>query len=177
MKLEYLTGLFKKPSDYPPLMVIGSPNNDTWYAGSYEIVKSDSFAETKAHIVDSVNMIKRRKTETKDWDWHHVVETQHISYIVNGSLHQVEQRDMPTILIHKPEHRYFSQNFNNNAFRELATISTGRNKRIIAPTDNVTSKNRINRIENLRMVYNHMYLHYPTLQKIANNVFNYHLQS
>ena len=176
MKPEYLFGVTRQPSSFPNIEIIGDGMN-TWYAAAYDVVKADSFRSTKREIVDYINQAMHRNTQTRDYDWHHVVETQHISQFVLSSLvYQEKLFNMPTILIHKPEHRFFSQNFNNNDFRELTDIGKGTNTSISTQVlSNPTRKAELRtKIEDLKLMYNHMYQSYPTLRKIANNVFNYH---
>lgn len=171
MKASYLTGVNRKPSSFTNIIILGS-GTDVWYAGSYNDVKSNH--STKKEIVRLTNGITGQDTSPYDWDWHHVVETQHMSYIINGNLHQEEWHSMPTILISKNEHHYLSQNYNNNAFRELTNIAQGRKIQERSNSDSDKEK-RVAKIESLKMMYNNAYLSHPTLRKIANNVFNYHL--
>lgn len=179
MRQAYLSGIkIEDSSYYNGLKCIGTDAH-IWYAACYDLVKEYKFIPIKKELVELTNKLKKRNTEPKNWDWHHVVETQHLATF----LHETEKEKynyMPTILIHKPEHRFFSRNFNNNAFRELATIPKPKRKKSLDVFNSglATTENRHQRkhtINNLRMMYNNMYIKYPTLKKIANNVFDYHL--
>jgi len=98
MKSQYLIGINTQPSTYPGLEVFNLKNS-TWYAGDYTTVKSNKFKDIKKEIVTQTNQITKRKTELKDWEWHHVVETQHISQFIEGvKVHQEEWHHMPTIM-------------------------------------------------------------------------------
>jgi len=179
MKTEYLTDVKVEDSSFAGLKLIGNDTTNTWYAGSYKFVKSSKFKPIKKEIIELTNKVKKRNTQVKNWEWHHVVETQHMSQFIEWhKVENVEQHHMPTILIHKPEHTFFSRNFNNNDFRELTNIGKGRR----LESGNVTTSNQSAEklkqkavIKNLKMMYNQMYEGYPTLNKIANNVFEYHL--
>jgi hypothetical protein len=169
---EYLFAIHRKPSESIPNVEILSKASEVWYAGSYNTVASSSFKPYKTQIVNLTNTIKNRDTRIEDWDWHHVVESQHIALItVNGNLEQDVFYGMPTILIHKPEHRFFSRNSNNNNFKQLVGIidEIGKKKAVDAG-DLFSIKNQIS---NFRMMYNNLYVGYPILQNIANNVFNF----
>jgi len=178
MKSLYLNDINRQPSTFSGLEIF-SLGDSTWYAGDYTTVKSNKFKGTKKEIVTRTNQITKRKTNPEDWEWHHVVETQHISQFIEGvKVHQEEWHNMPTILIHKPEHKFFSQNFNNNAFRELTGIQKGRvhHHTDLYKKQSIDQRNQLeNTIKNLQDMYNNMYMDYPILRKIANNVFNYHL--
>jgi|GEM_PF-2438170 len=179
MKPQYLTNINTQPSTFPGLEIL-SLGDSTWYAGDYTTVKSNKFKDIKKEIVELINFSMNRKTIRKDWDWHHVVETQHISQFIEGvKVHQEEWHNMPTILIHKPEHKFFSQNFNNNAFRELTDTQKGRVHHVdLHKKQNTAQLKQVKTtIKNLQDMYNSMYSGYTVLRKIANNVFNYHLRS
>jgi hypothetical protein len=169
MKAEYLTGVFIKSSSFSDIYILGD-YNDVWYAGSYSKVKNNHSA--KETIVDLTNKIYSRNDQTSDWEWHHVVETQHMREIVNDDLQRIKDFNMPTILISKNEHSFFSRNFNNNAFRELANISMVKDDFRMKYED---SQKMITRIKNLKYMYWNAYQGYKTLEKIAFNVFDYHM--
>lgn len=172
MKAEYFIGVSKKRSSFPNLYVLGS-GYDLWYAGPYKAVKAKS--AVKKEVVNMTNSLLREHTSLRDWEWHHVVETQHMAHIISGSLSEEKWFHMPTILISRREHQFFSRNFNNNAFRELTTIPKSRKK--TRGTDaKAERKRRLAIIANMRMMYRNAYADYPTLSRIADNVFNYHLQ-
>lgn len=176
MNLQYLRGINRTASSFTGIDIL-SLGFDSWYTSHYDFVKHHSFISTKKEIIEQVNLVTRKKTKPADWDWHHVVETEHMATILfSGNLQQEKYYEMPTILIHKPEHRFFSQNFNNNEFRELSSTSKGENtgspfQESRTPEGRKRLKARIN---NLKMMYRHMYINYPTLSKIADNVFDRH---
>lgn len=177
MNAQYLLGVKREPSHIPGIEMI-SVGSDQWYAGDYNVVKSKSFISLKKEIIGTVNSFYNRNTSLEEWDWHHVVETEHMAtFIFSGSLYHQEYFEMPTVLIHEPEHVYLSQNFNNNTFRELATIKRI-NRNDFSLNVIKTQEDRDNLaaiISNLQNIYNNLYLNYPTLRRIANNVFRMHL--
>lgn len=178
MKSQYLTNINREPSTFPGLKIL-SLGDSTWYAGTYTTVKSNKFKNIKKEIVELVNIATKRSTKPKDWEWHHVVETQHISQFIEGiKVHQEEWHNMPTILIHKPEHKFFSQNFNNNAFRELTGTQKGRVHHVdLHKKQSIDQRNQLKAsIKSMQQMYSNMYANYPVLHKIANNVFDYHLR-
>ena len=125
MKNEYLRGINRIPSDFPSIERIGI-GDDYWYAVYYETVKAKKFSSIKETIVNMVKHYMTRNTKYGDWDWHHVVETEHMAQILSKSdLYYEAWKKMPTVLIHKPEHIDYSRNFNNKESRELAMIRVG----------------------------------------------------
>jgi len=176
MEASYLTGLSRKPSNsYPGIEIIGTGGNDSWYAGSYQIVSAPNFQDTKKDIVNISNKLLNLNSTPNDWHWHHVVEQQHIALILfTGSLFYENNFKIPTVMIYNQHHRFLSQNTNNLAFRELASISKGNVK--LTPTEEITTpegkKIIKSRIESLQNMYSDLYTNYPTFSMIANNVFN-----
>ena len=175
MEVAYLSGVPRKPSNsYPGIELIGN-GNDSWYAGSYNVVSAPNFQNSKKDIVDISNKVLKINSIPDDWHWHHVVEQQHIALILfSGNLTYENNFKMPTVMIYSQQHRYLSRNTNNNAFRELGLISKGGVK--LKPSEEFATlegKEILkSRIESLQMMYSNLYQNYSTFSIIANNVFN-----
>lgn len=175
METTYLTGVPRIQSNtFSGIEIIGN-GNDTWYAGSYQIVSAPNFQESKKSIVDISNKVLKINSSPNDWHWHHVVEQQHLAIILfAGNLFYENNFKMPTVLIYNQQHRYLSQNTNNSAFRELSSISKG-DVRLTPAQEYLTPEGREvlkSRIAGLQMMYGNLYRNYPTFSTIANNVFN-----
>lgn len=182
MKAEYLKGLSRRPVYLEDLHIgsvefIGS-GSDMWCVGSYSRVKKHYFKPLKKALVEITNVLENVNTNIAGWDWHHVVESQHLSYILSSQdLYGEHWYHMPTILISKKEHRYFSRNLTNKAFRIMTNTQRGKRKVIngFMPSSIKEQREIKYTAVKLKGIYNDMYFDYPTLRKIANNVFDYHI--
>jgi hypothetical protein len=178
MHAAYLNGVSRQSSSFNNKLEILEAGRDVWYAAQYSDVKYTPFSSIKQQIVTSINAITGEKTDICNYDWHHVVETQHIAqFLFTGSLEDQKWSLVPTILIHKPEHRFFSQNFNNNEFRELSgTEKSNQNSFSLHAASTKTERDNLRvKINSIQYMYDLMYLNYPTLKTIAKNIFDYHL--
>jgi hypothetical protein len=175
MNPSYLSGLGRSISNHLGVEIINL-GSDIWFVAPYMIVKDRGFTPVKQELLSLLGGFTGRKiANTAEFDWHHVVESQHIRTILfKGDLHNETNFQVPTILIHKPDHAFFSRNFNNNEFRELASISN------VASSNTASSlfatpegrKKLQQRINNLKMMYANAYVENPALFKISNNIFN-----
>ena len=175
--IRYFQGISYKTSSFGGLYVIRF-GHDEWYSGIYNSVKSTTFQSTKAEIIKLTNKVKRRDTKVLDWDWHHIVEGQHLAMLsVRGDIDVQYNHSIPVILIHKPEHRFFSQNFNNKEWFDLIKAAKFPAQALQAGAmelhNNEEGKIILRkRAAALKDMYDCMYAEYPALKQVAKNILN-----
>ena len=178
MSLHYFFKVPKFPSSYQGIEIIGSEKADTWFMSNYYLVSTRNFTDIKSEIIQLTNKLKGRETNVGDWDWHHIVEGQHAAMLsVKGDMINQYNHSIPVILIHKPEHQFFSRNFNNQQFFELVgalkmdKMALQAEAMKLKRSDAGIQKLKL-RVRNLKEMYGNMYEAYPTLQKVAMNIFD-----
>ncbi len=178
MSLHYFFKVPKFPSSFKGIEIIGSENADTWFASNYYLVSTSNFASIKSDMIELANKLKGRETNVYEWDWHHIVEGQHAAMLsVRGDMINQYNHSIPVILIHKPEHQFFSRNFNNKEFFELIgaykmdKMALQAEAMKLKRTEAGIQKLKA-RVKNLKEMYSNMYENYPTLKKVAWNIFD-----
>ena len=167
--------------------------NDIWLCCAYK--DKDVY---KKYILDLTNRIAQasgtRTTTEYDWEFHHVIEKQHLADIPLealglGNLVTYYDEMIPTIIINKAEHKTISSYLHVKEFRELylfelvnqssanAIVSTRATERQKVANSNlssrfITEEDVIRMIDNMAWMYGNAYRAHPIFQVISKNFFN-----
>lgn len=155
---------------------------EEWFCCSYK--NKDVY---KKNIVNLTNQILNIKTIESDWEFHHIIERQHLADIPLkelglATLGSYYADEIPTIIINKSEHKMLSSYFHFKQFRDLYTthqpftISGNAANRQNSSNSNlsrgiVTRDEIVVIIDRLIDMYNNAYVDHPMFQIISFNFF------
>lgn len=119
-------------------------------------------AESKKPLIFQKLAAAGMKESSRDWDWHHVVEGNHLAPLfTNLDYTRKYKSEWPTVLIHSvEEHKIL-----NSLFRSKGTL-LGLQK----TTSPLQGQARRSYLNTLLQRYHDIYLGDPVLQRIASNV-------
>lgn len=140
----------------------------------------------KRNIISLHNKITEQDTAMHDWEFHHVVEKQHLSDIPLASLglaslSEYYQDEIPTVILHKREHRLLNSYLHFKEFRKLYEIQQ---KNARANTNAQTRHAEVNTryasglvdkeditkmVDNLTNMYRNVYIDHPLFQILSSN--------
>jgi len=173
---HYLANVMAESSQSYRDVTIVSSGQDVWYASVYSTVKSPYFTSNKKEIVELTNMLRKTNSIERDWEWHHIVEKQHLALLsVKGDIEYQYNHKIPVVLIHKNEHKFLSRNFNNAEFFSLLSASkkpaADLQKEAIQLYRTQTGVQQLkHRAARLQAMYNDAYEEHSVLRKIAMSI-------
>ncbi len=156
---------------------------EEWYCCAYK--DRNNF---KSDIVDSVNRLMGLSTSKKDWEFHHIVEKQHIADLPLtglglGTLNDYYINHIPTVLISKSEHSMISSFFHFKEFRQLYYVDQlGTSAKNVNVRQSTASSNysagSLNKADVVKIIngliemYANVYILHPAFQIISRNFLN-----
>ncbi|WP_207431276.1 hypothetical protein [Sabulibacter ruber] len=155
---NYLLGISWDPFEGIPGIYVANHHKR-----GYRYFSTYNNAVSKKHTIFS-RLAEGGMIENKgDWDWHHVVEGNHLAPLVPpDKFNNLYNKEWPTVLIHsKEEHKVL-----NSLLRSKGTLD-GLNKNGGKP---LRSDERTVYIRRLYHRYQDIYIGDPVLQKVAHNV-------
>lgn len=161
---------------------------ETWYCCLYK-----NRDELKRPIIQHANVLLKTDTGDLDWEFHHVIEKQHLSDLPLaamglGTIKHYYEDVIPTIMVSKKEHRLrFTNKFRIPEFRELYVSPSGsraRQQDVRAKENNelynrgaYTAEDVKRTARELAKRYAEAYEESQVLGQLSKNFFEYLLES
>ena len=165
------------------LYAVNFGKHDEWYCCAYR--DKDMY---KRNIVHLTNEISGLNTTEYDWDFHHIIEQQHLADIPLKelglkTLAEYYANEIPTVIISKAEHQLLSSYLHFKEFRKLYYV----NQRFTTPSgagarQNIANQNfakgtitktDVNKIINgLIEMYDNVYIRHIVFKTISRNFLN-----
>jgi hypothetical protein len=183
MVTSYLRSLNYSPSSFDSFYVVTS-GRDSYYVCAYKDRNN-----AKKDVMELLTMLPAyQKLTIKDFDFHHIVEEQHLADITFSNELYFNYGNMPTVLVHKGEHQRYNAILHVKESRSLylrdqekftgqkLRDSHARKQATITLLNNGTKGEGIeeisNRISILKEMYSSVYEGNRILKTISNNIFD-----